>query len=112
MTFQWKGQTIGNYGETGAALCALETPEEAAEFWDAYVAYLRRPEADLAGATPEAVAGSNIGYLMGYYGAEERQRVYDLFSAFNVSHPIFGRVEPTPGAAVEAGKRAVYGEFA
>jgi hypothetical protein len=94
MGIAWKGHDISKYGDIGSALCAIETRDEARQFWDAYVDYLRRPDAELCGKAPEEVTSSNIGYLMGYYGPEERQRVYDLFDGFGVAHPIFGRSEP------------------
>lgn len=97
----WKGRSITQYGALGDALCCLTDEAEAREFWDAYVAYLSRPDAELCGKTPEAVAASNIGYLMGYYSPEERQRVYGLFPG--VAHPIFGRSEPTAAEAFAAG---------
>lgn len=91
------------YGELGAALCSLETEEQAAEFWQGYIAHLSRPDAQLLGQKPEAVAASNIGYLMGYYGQAERQRVYGLFRESNVAHPIFGTYEPTADEALQKG---------
>lgn len=91
------------YGEIGEMLCALRAPEDAAEFWREYVEYLSRPDAKLLGQSPEHVARSNIGYLMGYYDAKARLRVYGLFEAFSVGHPIFGREEPTPIEAFGAG---------
>lgn len=99
----WRGKDISKYGDLGAALCALTDKTEAAEFWNTYVTHLSRPDAKLLGKTPHEVAASNIGYLMGYYGPEERQHVYGLFSAFAVAHPIFGLAEPTPDEAFAAG---------
>ncbi len=92
------------YGELGSALCELTTTEEAATFWGEYIAYLNRPEAELGNNAAEQVAASNIGYLMGYYGPEERQRIYGLFEDFNVAHPVFGRSEPTASEAMAAGR--------
>lgn len=106
--------TKANYGELGDALCALKTEDEAAEFWHAYVQYLRsqRFEEKLPGGkTPEQVAAANIGYLMGYYEVEERQRVYGLFAKFDVSHPVFGRSEPSPEEAFAAGEKLGKGEL-
>ena len=91
-------------GELFNELCAIPSPQEAATFWHDYVQYLNRPEADLNGGAPEAIAASNIGYVMGYGTPEQRERVYGLFSAFNVSHPVFGRAEPTAGEAFAAGQ--------
>ena len=109
--FIWRDKDCTAYGDLGGALCKLGTEQDAREFWDAYVAFLNRPTARLSGGTPESVAAANIGYLMGYYGPEERQRVYGLFP--QASHPIFGRFETEPSAeqALEAGKRAALGEF-
>jgi hypothetical protein len=52
-------------------------------------------------------ASENIGYMLGYLGAEERARLYRLFEGCN--HPIFGPGfgrghDPTPEEAFEAGK--------
>ena len=107
--FMWRGEDITQYGALGSALCELETEQDAAEFWNVYVEFLSRPSARLGGKAPEAVAGSNIGYLMGYYGDEERRRVYALFP--QASHPIFGHdfghggEDPTPAEALAAGAR-------
>jgi hypothetical protein len=78
--FEWKGKRVRTNGELGDAACALTTPEEAREFLAAYEA-----------TNPHARA--NIGYLMGYYGDEERRRVYALMDAAGeagVEHPVFG----------------------
>lgn len=109
--FIWRGKDVTQYGELGSALCSLKTEQDASEFWDAYVEFLSRPTAKLGGLSPSDVASANIGYLMGYYDREARQRVYGLFP--QASHPIFGRFEsePTPEQALEAGKRFALGEF-
>lgn len=109
--FIWRGKDCTTYGALGSALCELETEQDAREFWDAYIAHLSRPAAELAGNTADHVARSNIGYLMGYYSEDARRRVYDLFAAFDVSHPIFGRETPTVDQALEAGRRFAMGEF-
>lgn len=101
--FEWKGHSCSTVGELGNTLCKIQTKDEAEDFWRAYVEYLSGPNAEIGDRAPESVAGENIGYLMGYYGEDERQRVYSLFS--QASHPIFGRFEnsPTPDEAFEAG---------
>jgi len=52
----------------------------------------------------EELVKSNLGYYAGYYDAETRERVEDLFDC---EHPIFGKIEkngaPSPGQAFEAG---------
>lgn len=108
--FTWRDQDITAYGALGSALCSLQSSEDAIEFWNAYVEYLSRPTSTVhnSGKTAEEVAGSNIGYLMGYYSPEERQRVYGLFP--QASHPIFGHdfgrgYEPTAEEAFTAGQR-------
>lgn len=86
--FWWGDRDCSTYGDLGSTLCTIKTAEEAQSLWDAYVAWLSRPDAKLCGKGPEEVAASNIGYLMGYYGDEERKRVYALFPT--ASHPVFG----------------------
>jgi hypothetical protein len=97
--FEWKGKQVLTIGQIGDAACALTTPEEAAEFLAAYKAVNQHAEA-------------NIGYLMGYYGDEERSRVYRLMDQAGkvVVHPVFGArfgrgQDPTPEEAFEAGKK-------
>lgn len=111
MGMTWKGEELVNYGKLGAALAALQTPAEAREFWDEYIAWLGRPEAELeAHHTPEGVARANIGYLMGYYDGETQQRVYDLFGDLDIAHPIFGRAQPSYDVALAAGHAAASAE--
>lgn len=102
----WKGEDISQYGKLGDAVCAL-TEDDAAEFWETYVDYhyaaiIMKRGLEMASAREEAerIARSNIGYLMGYYGEEDRKRVYELFPA--VSHPVFGRMEADGGTAPTA----------
>ena len=54
----WQGDELSTYGEIGSALCELATTDEAAEFWQAYIDYLSRPDANLCGKPPEKVAAS------------------------------------------------------
>lgn len=57
-------------------------------------------------------ADTNIGYATGYFSKDDSAKMKKLF---NVSHPIFGKREPTTKEALEAGKnlarkdRALYG---
>lgn len=102
--FIWRERDLTSYGALGSALCNLKDADEAADLWNAYVQFLSRPTARLGGKSAQEVAGSNIGYLMGYYGPEERRRVYGLFP--QASHSIFGHEfgrdapDPTPEEAV------------
>ena len=59
----------------------------------------------------EAVERSNIGYYMGYYDSEPRDRVARLYGPTMATHPIFGEGfgrgnDPTPEQAFEAGRKA------
>lgn len=56
---------------------SCKTKEEAKEILKEYEQYCDTPE----------IAHSNLGYIFGYCGAEDRKRLYD---SFPVSHPIFG----------------------
>lgn len=92
----WKGHeldTIGDLMRHGIDAC--DTREDAQEFMSRY-----RAESEHADA--------NIGYLSGYYGSEDMRRIQDWFDC---AHPIFGRSEPSPEQAFEAGKRWVHGEM-
>jgi hypothetical protein len=108
-SFVWRERDCTTLGALSDTLLSLRSGEDAAEFWNAYVAFLGRPTAQLCGKTAEEVASSNIGYLTGYWGEEDRRRVLELFP--RASHPVFGRFEsePTPREALEAGMRAAGG---
>ena len=72
------------YGDL-ADLCRMcKTKEEAAYLVKEYAKVCEKPE----------YAGKNIGYLLGYFGEEERKRLYAIF---DTDHPIFG---PTFGRQV------------
>ena len=95
-TLIWKGKTLRTYRDImDDGIGACETPEEAQAFMGVYRAY--DPHAD-----------ANVGYLSGYYGATEAQRIREWFG---VEHPIFGSHRPTTqeallaGAALAAGQR-------
>ena len=87
---KWIGKkldTIGDLMKSGIDKC--ETKEEAKEFMKIYRAENKH-------------ADSNIGYLSGYYSREEMARIQEWFE---VRHPIFGRIIPTPKEALEAGMK-------
>jgi hypothetical protein len=76
---------------------------------EAIQAITTKDEADVFVAEYSKVnehATANIGYMLGYLGEEERERVARLFT--ECSHPIFGHnfgrgATPTTEAAFEAG---------
>lgn len=72
----------------------------AAEFIDDYGTFLEH----LIEPTDDGrkVAQDNIGYMAADESREIRDLIFDLFAC---EHPIFGRTEPTPIEAFEAGKR-------
>lgn len=60
------------------ALCLkCNTKEEAKQVLEQYEKYCDSPE----------IARKNFGYIFGYCGKEDREKLYHLFP---VSHPIFG----------------------
>ena len=83
----WRGQELKTIGEITDAMKKIKTKEEAAEFKAAYRLLSRH-------------ADSNLGYLTGYFGPKEADRLRELFE---VSHPVFGNKNPTPAQALEAG---------
>ncbi len=57
-------------------------------------------------------AEKNLGYIFGYLGQKERERLYNLFP---VNHPVFGSAfgrgyNPTPEECFEKGKQSVVDE--
>jgi hypothetical protein len=85
------GETIGDLLK---ACCACKTEEDANELLNEYK------------KTNPEYAEQNIGYILGYLGDEERNRLYALFKTCN--HPIFGAVfgrgkDPTTKEAFDIG---------
>jgi hypothetical protein len=85
-------KTIGDLMKYGIDTCSNR--EEAEEFMRVYRAECEH-------------ADENIGYLSGYYGPEEMQRIQDWFG---VAHPFFGRSVPSPEEAFAMGKKWAQGE--
>ena len=76
-------------GEIADAFTACKTKEEAQAFVKAYE------------KTTEH-ARANLGYMLGYFSSQTRAKFYDWC---DLSHPIFGKTDPTPEEALAAGKR-------
>jgi hypothetical protein len=96
--FIWEGQDLVTYGDIGKAIDRIVqngTREDAKRFIEAYEA-----------VNPNARA--NVGYLSGYYGAEAMK----ILDWFDCSHPMFGQIIPTTGAAFKAGDRFATGSKA
>jgi hypothetical protein len=88
-------------GETLHPAMNITDAADAARYLAAYEAYL----VNMWQLTPDnahATALSNLGYFAGYFSAETRDRVYELFHA---AHPIFGTSHPTAEEAFQAGKK-------
>lgn len=92
--FAWKGDTLNTIREIGDALGALESREDAHDFMRAYQKHTIH-------------AYVNVGYIAGYYDHDTKRRIWEWCET---SHPLFGRSEPTPEEAFEAGRRMVTGE--
>jgi hypothetical protein len=85
----WKGRpltTPEEFMRYGIDCCA--DAQEARQFMREYV--IEKP----------SEARANIGYLTGYYGLEDRRRIFDWFE---VVHPIFGRRELSPEECFKLG---------
>ena len=91
------------YKEQFDTAMACKDKQEAADWLGKEIAYHvkefgQKPE------EAERVIKTNLGYMAGYYGKEEAQKVKDLFGAV---HPIFGDTtvkSPTPEEAFAAGQ--------
>jgi len=89
----WREAEIITMGDLMKAIQSVQTREDADALVTAYSAINEN-------------APDNIGYMLGYLGAEERERVARLFT--QCSHPVFGHnfgrgATPTAEAAFEAG---------
>ena len=73
---KWKDKELKTKGDYVDALPLIMTQREADEFME------------LARDENEDHADENIGYIIGYLGAEDQKRLYELCE---VEHPIFGR---------------------
>lgn len=102
-----KGQSHGKFGDIDFSkldigqiikLCLqCETKEDAGEVLRQYEKYCDTP----------IIARSNLGYIFGYCNAEDRKKLYALFT---VNHPVFGAgfgrgSDPSPEDAFKAGKK-------
>lgn len=85
----WQGRELATTGDLIDAVAAVRSGPEAQEFLRAYRA-----------VNPHA--GENVGYVTGYLGREDADRIMALFG---VCHPVFGTSHPTPEEAFEAGRR-------
>ena len=92
----WRDKPIDTIGQLLDACCSCETREDAESLLKAYRTIC-----------PDHAA-SNIGYILGYLGSEDRERLYALFSECN--HPVFGGgfgrgKDVSPEEALEMGRR-------
>jgi hypothetical protein len=92
-SWMWRGVEIRTMGNLMNAIQAVKTKDDADEFVAEY-------------SKVNEHATANIGYMLGYLGEVERERVARLFT--ECSHPIFGHnfgrgAAPTAEAAFEAG---------
>lgn len=83
----WNGRELRKMGDYADAIKTIATKEEGARFMT--LAREVGPYAD-----------ENIGYLTGYFDFKTAERIRDLL---DVSHPIFGRRNPTAEEALNKG---------
>ena len=98
---KWREKPLDTIGDVLRAATSCQTPEDA----ESLLAVLKAEN-------PEH-AESNLGYMLGYCGLRERERLYKLFASCN--HPVFGSgfgrgndptTEEALNAGIEAGKAA------
>ena len=73
------------FGDVLEPAMTITDPEDAKQYFDAYVAWLETRSVIRKNA--ENIARYNLGYYAGYYDQETQKRVERLF---NAKHPIFG----------------------
>jgi len=121
--FNPEGKDKLTYGECLGTAMSITDPEDAKQYFEAYVEFqlkfmkdekIRLLEMKSKGGNidvdamlkseAEAICKSNLGYYAGYYDNETRERVERLFCC---EHPIFGSFadngSPTPQEAFNSG---------
>jgi hypothetical protein len=73
-------------------------PDGMRAFLDQYEEWCEDQRKDGTGCE---VARSNLGYVTGYFGEETQRRWFDAIP--HLSHPVFGRMNPTTDQAFNAG---------
>ena len=88
----YKFNTIG---ELLDQMTKITKKEEALKFKKAYIQYLKDNNKEKwTLQESESAANANLGYITGYLGNKERERVHSLFQT---THPIFGKTYPIFG---------------
>lgn len=90
--------TIGDFI---SAVLAVDNEQDAAAFYDGYVAFLEVAPDRTEPA--DSVARANIGWCFGEGMTSDRVQIWR--QVCNASHPVFGVANPTPTEAFEAGIR-------
>lgn len=122
--FNPEGKEKLTYGECLGTAMSITDPEDAKQYFEAYVEFQMKHMKDqkikllevkgnggnidvnaMLRTEAEKICKSNLGYYAGYYDNETRARVEKLFLC---AHPVFGSIKengaPTPEEAFEAGK--------
>lgn len=121
--FNPEGKEKLTYGEALSPAMEITDPEDAKQYFDAYVEFQIKHMKDqknqllemaakggnidvnaMLRAEAEKICKSNLGYFAGYCDSETRERVERLFCC---AHPVFGSIAdngaPTPEQAYEMG---------
>lgn len=102
-------------GECYGPAMSIQTEEDAAQYFEALVAYATTADPSLPRERHIEIQKANLGYFAGYYDSRTRERVERLF---NCVHPVFGsstsfvggiRENPTPAEAVDLGRALANG---
>ena len=97
--FQNDNHTIGEFM---SAVLDITQHDEAKEFYEEYLAWLKTCS-DLSG-TPESIAQANIGWCFGE--GMKAEHVTMWHEVCGATHPIFGLTTPMPEVALELGIQA------
>lgn len=88
-------------GDAMDAVVSCETKEEAEQVIALLTEAVQYKEPNLSREDARKVTLKNVGYCSVYFGPEEALRIMELF---DTTHPVFGRLNPTPKEAFEAGQ--------
>lgn len=102
--YEFKERTPARHtiGDLISAVMAIDNEADAQEFYQSYVEWLdQQPDRT---QPARFVADANIGWCFGEGMSEERKAMW--CKCTTATHPFFGRVNPSPQEALDAGMKA------
>lgn len=98
--------------EIFSGACTVRTKEEARQYLDDYIDYIRKNDSNsddlIVYNNAEDIAKQNLGYWAGYHSNSIRENIEELFEC---EHPIFGSIKefgiPSAQEALKCGRQRI-----